>query len=120
MFEKHIRVLENSDWEYTEYSDEALLSLINQYAQEIPRFEMLELCLFDYENGDISVMVTVKGSGTTRFGSFKTIDVHKVNDMDEQKELDAFQKEAYRLKRMLKCKYPKIQVTSNFNWQGMH
>lgn len=120
MFTKEIRVLDGIQWECTDYSDDALIRLIDNLAKTINKFEVLELCLSDEENGDICIMISIRSAGMQKLGTSRSVYIHKVNYCDEKADLCVFKKEAYRIKRLLKKRYPAICVTSAFNWAYMN
>lgn len=119
MFCKQIGILNNLDWEIADFSDDMLIEKIQELSKTISKFEMLELYLNEDENGNIFIITCIRNAGLQKLGTSRNLYIHKVKYCDEKEDLVAFKKEAYRIKKFLKSKFPGIQVTSSFNWKDM-
>lgn len=120
MYTKQIKWMEGCEWKYEDYSDNQLWEIINMLSMTV-NFEMLEMFLEDNEYGNISIVIGIRSEGIQMLDTPRAyVRVHQVNYEDTPDELANFKKEAYRIKNLLRNKYPDKWVTSSFSWRGFN
>lgn len=119
--DKQIRILTVLDWRYFSYSDDRLIQFVSEFGSQLgDDFQTIELWFDKFENHCIYINIELRNSEAYQKLSSprRSLQVHRLcEDTCSAEDYEEFKKEAYRIKRLLKRKFPDKRVTSCFCWR---
>jgi hypothetical protein len=98
--------------EEIEYSDKALVELVQKLSKEIDGFKVISMWFSQKSDTQGEILIDL-GTGEGKLQNHKTFTLFEFDLMEE--EFSDYVKEGQRIKRMLQRKFPGIKVTSDFH-----
>lgn len=119
--DKQIRILVALDWQYFSYSDDQLIQFLSEFGKQLgDDFKTIALWINEYEDRCSYINIELRNSEVYQKLSSprRSLQVHRLcADTCSAEACAEFKKEAYRIKRLLKRKFPDKCVTSCFCWR---